>query len=126
MTSRSSRKDIFSKSGKSDIKHATVSDIKASTERGKKRLIVREKSARGQSFAIDIPMSEAKKIERKKSYEFQVEDKPAKAYGGGRTKKTGYRIYNCDEAPEEYSGRNNCQYKDFSSTSRMSSDRAKF
>lgn len=125
MAFRSGRKDIFGKDGDSEIKNATVSDIKASPERGKKRIIAREKSARGQSFAIDIPMQEAKKIERKKSYEFHVEDKPEKNYGA-RQKKTGYRVYNCDEMPEEFNGKNNCSYKSFSSSSRMNSDRTKF
>ncbi len=122
---RSGRKDIFGLDSKSEIKNGTVSDIKASPERGKKRIIAREKSARGQSFAVDIPMKEARKIERKETYSFNVEDKPAKNYGA-RVKKTGFRTYNCDEMPEDYSGKNHCPYKSFSGTSRMSSDRTKF
>jgi len=83
-------------SGPKNIKNGTVSDIKASPERGKKRIIVREKSARAQSFAVDIPMREARDVEPKESYSFDVKEKPIKPYGSD--KKTGFKSYYCDEA----------------------------
>lgn len=126
MAFRSDRTDIFDTRAETQVKNGTVSEVRASPERGKKRFIVREKSARGQSFAVDIPMSEARHVERKETYSFNVQDKPAKAYGGGREKKTGFRSYNCDEAPSQYEGKNNCPYKSFSGTSRMTSERTKF
>lgn len=117
----------FEGSGHKDIKNGTVSDIKASPERGKKRLIVREKSALGQSCAIDIPISESKKIERKETYSFHVEEKTEDRYGSaGRQKKTGFKTYYCDETPEKYGGGGHCQYKSFESSSRLSSGRTKF
>lgn len=101
-------------------KNAVVSDIKASPEKGKKRIIAREKSARGQSFAMDIPMREARDIERKRAYTFDVYDKPSKSYGGGgREKKIGYRAYNCDDAPCDYTGGDHQQFKSFSNTGRL-------
>ena len=123
---RSDRTDIFDNRGSSEIKNGTVSDIKASPERGKKRVIVREKSARAQSFAVDIPMREAREIERKETYSFRVENKPAKSYGGSREKKIGFRAYNCDEAPTAYKGKDNCPFRSFDGGSRMTRTRTKF
>lgn len=123
---RSGRKDIFQGERITEKKSATVSDIKASPEKGKKRVIAREKSARGQCFAMDVPIREARMIERKKTYVFDVEEKPAKSYGGGRAKKTGFRTYNCDSAPMDYSQRDTCPYKSFSGGRMQTSSRTKF
>ena len=107
----------FEVSGRKQAKDATVSDIKASPERGKKRLIVREKSARGQSCAIDIPISESKHIERKEAYSFLVEEKTEDRYGNsGRKKNTGYKTYYCDEKPEKYGTERRSTYKSFEGT----------
>lgn len=118
-------KNSMEGSGPKNIKNGTVSDIKAAPERGKKRIIVREKSARAQSFAVDIPMKEARQIERKEAYAFDVREKPEKSYG--REKKTGFKTYYCDEAPEKYGGSGGQQFKDFSDGNRLNtSSRTKF
>lgn len=125
MTDYSMGGNSSASSGPKNIKNGTVSDIKASPERGKKRIIVREKSARAQSFAVDIPMREARNVERKESYSFDVKEKPIKPYGSD--KKTGFKSYYCDEAPEKYGGGGGQQFKSFSDGNRLgSSDRTKF
>lgn len=108
-----------------DIKNGTVSDIKASPEKGKKRIIAREKSAFGQCFAVDIPVKEAKNIERKEAYSFQVQEKEENRYGG-RKKQTGFKTYYCDEVPEKYGGGAKSQFKSFNDSGRLSGSRTRF
>ena len=58
------------------MKNGTVSGIKVSPgDMSKKRVTVREKSARGQIFTVDIPAREARDLERKEAYSFRVEKK---------------------------------------------------
>ena len=102
---RSSQYCLGSEAPKAE-KHGTVRAIKGSPEKGKKRLLVREKSTGGRCCSIDIDIKAAKKVERKKDYTFRVDEKHSDdRYGSmGRKKNSGHRIYDCSDAPTEYAG----------------------
>jgi hypothetical protein len=124
---RSEKYSLGSQAPKEE-KHGTVRNIKGSPEKGKKRLMVREKSSGGRSFAVDIDINAARKIERKETYTFQVEEKHSDdRYGSmGRKKSSGFKTYYCDEAPEKYGGGGGANFKSFDSSNRMKKARTKF
>ena len=112
-----------------ETKNMTVTNIKGSPEKGMKRLIVREKSGMRRSAGVDIPIKEAKNVERKETYSFKVEEKSETRYGRQSNKSSsasGFKTYYCDEAPEKYGGGGKSQFKSFGNSSRISSGRTKF
>ncbi|HPD82929.1 MAG: hypothetical protein R3D88_03360 [Alphaproteobacteria bacterium] len=101
-------------SGTKEIKRAEVIDTKAAPTTGYKRVLVREKSVSGQMAAIDIPVKEAGKIEKKKTYNFAVEEKDENRYGASsRSKKCGFKTYICEDAPEIYDRKSDTGHRDF-------------
>lgn len=121
---RSSQYCLGSEAPKQE-KHGTVRNIKGSPEKGKKRLLVREKSTGGRTFSVDVDIRSANKVERKKDYTFRVEEKNGDdRYGSmGRKKKSGHRIYSCEGAPSEYAGHGTLGsgFKSFDGGNRMKS-----
>lgn len=117
-----------SKRHQKEEKHVTVTNIKGSSEKGMSRVVGREKTGMRKGVGIDIPMSEVKKIKRKETYTFRVEEKrPEKSYGREKSKSTGFKTYYCDEAPVEYGGGGGSQFKSFSDSGRLNSGgRTKF
>lgn len=117
--------------GPKQEKHGTVRSIKGSPEKGKKRLVIREKSTGGRSCSIDIDIKAAKKIERKKAYTFRVDEKNSDdRYGSmGRKKNAGHKVYDCSDAPMDYAGGAiGKTFKSFDDSNRMktSSGRTRF
>jgi len=86
----------------------TVQEKKASPERGQKRLIVKEKYGRRKAVAIDVPVQNSTKVDRKETYAFKVEDKEKareQSYGYEHKSLTGgFRTYRSDDMPEKFSG----------------------
>lgn len=115
-----SGKYSFETSGRKETVCGTVKDIKDSPEKGKKRLIVKQKGSSTQSCAVDVDIENTKKVKRKEAYAFQVEEKDDDRYGGqGRKKDTGFRTYYCDSVPESYGGGGGkSQFSDFSGGNR--------
>ena len=114
-------------SSQKETKCAKVVDTKAAPSTGYKRVIVRDRSAGQKISAIDIPNQEARHVEKKKTYNFEVEEKQETRYGGGgRTKKHGFRTYICEEAPELYDRKKNTGRKEFGKDRGSSSSRTKF
>lgn len=117
--------------GSTESKTAKVTNIKPSTERGKKRLSVVEKTGSRKAFTIDLDINAAKNVKRKEMYNFEVYEKDGnnEKYGGMRSRNTSkMKTYSCDQAPEKYTGGSKPQFKSFGSagTDRGSSGRAKF
>ena len=103
--------------GPTETKVGKVMNVKASPERGKKRLSMVSKTGGRLAFLVDIPYSEAKNIERKSMIEMEVYEKPdeAGARGGNqkRASSIGTRTYCCDDAPTPYNGSHKPQFKSF-------------
>jgi hypothetical protein len=110
-------------------KTGKITGIKSSTEKGRRRLIMREKSVGRKSFSVDLPYKEAKGLERKKMYTANVyEQKRESEYGGMESKYNSGKMksYLCDEAPELYKGGSKPQFKIFGDDDNKLSGRLKF
>ncbi|MCI5060986.1 MAG: hypothetical protein MRY79_07935 [Alphaproteobacteria bacterium] len=110
---------------KAETINATVRDIKASPEKGCKRLIVQEKGTHRKPCAIDLDMKQLSKVKRKEDYSFIVEEKTEDRYGGGSgaRRNSTFKRYYCDQSPEKYhgSGGSGNGFKDFSGSGRLNS-----
>lgn len=83
-----------------------IEDIKAAPEYGERRIIVREKTGRRSTVAVDMPTGCSSKLERKETYAFSVEEKSSVRSGqGSRMKSSSFRSYHCDDEPSMYTGR---------------------
>jgi hypothetical protein len=95
----------FGDGGSKEILIGKLEDIKAAPHNGERRLIVREKTGRCSTVAVDIPSEYSSKLERKETYCFSVEEKSDVRNGqGSRMKSSSFRAYHCDDAPSEYTG----------------------
>ena len=116
--------------GETEVKEGRVTGLKNSHKKGHRQVMVRSKRAPQKAFSVDIPYKEAKGIQRKKDYSFNVyEDEESKdRFGGGFKRESPGRIksYMTDEAPSEYKGRHKPQFKNFGSGDSESSGRLKF
>ncbi len=84
---------------------ARVAEIKAAPHHGQKRLVVREYGKSKSHTVIDIDMSQAKDIEEKGTYRFQVEEKNAGRPGQSQmARQSGFKNYYCEDAPEKFEG----------------------
>jgi hypothetical protein len=120
------RNDDKSGAVPTEQKAGKVTAMKASPEKGKRRYTVREKSASRKIFTVDIPYSEAKDIERKETYNFDVyEAEERKSYGGVRS-SSRMKSYLCDEAPEVFTSARKSQFTSFDSGKGSLSNRTKF
>ncbi len=82
---------------------AMVQEIKASPKSGHKRLVVREKGKTMSHAVIDIKMKDAKDVEEKKSYMFDVREKDySRNPGQQRRKAADFKGYDCEGMPEDY------------------------
>ena len=108
------KKQCFGSRERKDELSGRVTDIKASPERGYKRVIVRERTYAGQSCAIDIPYKEARDIKRKESYSFDVTQKQEKTYGGARARSDSFKTYYCEDSPRDYVPNSETRFRDFS------------
>lgn len=83
---------------------AKIAEIKAAPHHGQKRLVVRGEGAKGHAV-IDIDVAEARDLEEKGTYRFQVTEKNAGRPGQSTMQRSsGFKNYYCDDAPEKYSG----------------------
>lgn len=114
-------------SGNTETKHMKVTNIKGSSEKGRKKLVGREKGGMRKAMGVEILIKEAKKVKRKDEITIQVTEKRDDSTGRqGRASTTGFKTYYCDEAPEKYGGGGKCQFKSFSGSSRINGGRTKF
>ena len=93
----------FGDGGGKDIVVGKIEDIKSAPKYGERRVIVREKSGRRSTMAVDMPSDCSAKLERKETYRFRVEEKEDTRGGyKSASRSSSFRIYHCDDAPEPY------------------------
>ncbi len=116
--------------GKTEVKEGRVTSLKNSHKKGHRQVMVRSKQAPQKAFTVDVPYKEAKSIQRKKDYSFNVyEDADNQDRFGGEFKRESpgrIKSYMTDEAPSEYTGRYKPQFKSFGSDDGENSGRLKF
>jgi predicted secreted protein len=84
-----------------------VMEMKSAPKAGFKRIEIQEKGVTRRTVEVDIPIKQAADIERKKSYKFLVDEKPAPAYAGQQPRKmAGYASFDSSEKPKEISANN--------------------
>lgn len=107
--------------------HGRVTQIKASPEKGKKRLIVKSKTGMRKAVGVDVEAKNASHIKRKEDYTLIVKEKDEHNYSG-RPKASGFKTYSTDEKPEIYRREPESGFKDFGANSRMknSNSRTRF
>lgn len=107
--------------------HGRVTQIKASPEKGKKRLIVKTKTGMRKAIGVDVEAKNATHIKRKEDYTIMVKEKDEHNYSG-RSKVSGFKTYSTDEKPEIYSRKAESGFRDFGASSRMknSNSRTRF
>lgn len=84
-----------------------VENITHSPERGRQRLVVREKSTMRNAVSVDLKTTEVSKVKRKETYKFEVEERfDETKYGQEKSRfsTNKYRTYIADEAPEVWDG----------------------
>lgn len=104
-------------------KTGKIMNIKSSPEKGRRRLVMTEKSVGRKLYAVDISYKEAKGLERKETYTAEVYEKSRESeYGGMESRFSAGKMktYLCDEAPEVYRGSGGSQFKSFDSEDRGS------
>ncbi len=102
--------------GPTESKTAKVTNIKPSTERGKKRISVVEKTGSRKAFTVDIDIDKARGLSRKELYNFELyeKDENNQKYGGMQRRDTKkMKTYMCDETPEKHTGGSKSQFKSF-------------
>lgn len=112
-----------------EVKVGKVTGVKNSPEKGRRRFMVSEKSLSRKKICVDIPYKEAKKVERKKTYSFDVsEARREDEYGGMQSRFTAGKMktYLCDKTPEIYRGGSKPQFKSFGGDDDGTSSRLKF
>lgn len=84
-----------------------VEDITHSPEKGRQRLIVREKTSMRKAVSVDLKSTEVSKVKRKETYKFEVEERFSESkYGQEKSRFTTnkYHSYLADEAPTVWDG----------------------
>ncbi len=104
--------------------HGRVTQVKASPEKGKKRLIVKSKTGMRKAVGVDIEAKHAAGIKRKENYTIQVKEKDEHNYSG-RPKASGFKTYSTDKKPEIYSRKAESGFKDFGSNSNMKGSKSR-
>lgn len=89
---------------------ARIEEMKAAPHHGQKRLVIRESNKSNTHAVIDIDMKDARELQEKGTYRFQVEEKHGNRPGQhARTGSSGFKSYASVEAPEKFDG----QYTNF-------------
>lgn len=92
-----------------ELKRAKVIDKQSAPLRGYKRVLVKEEAFCADMAAIDVPVKAAEKIEKSKTYDFEVEKRGHANFG--------LQTYICDDTPLISDGTSKFGKRDFGSRS---------
>jgi hypothetical protein len=104
--------------GSTSLKRAKVIDKKEAPARGYKRVLVKEDGFCAKIEPIDVAIKTAKKIEKTKTYDFEVRERNKSGFGS--------KTYICDQAKEVTRGSSDLERHDFSQNSQLTKSRTQF
>lgn len=104
--------------GTAAVKRAKVLDQKESSTREYKRVLVKEDGFCAKTEAIDVVIQTAKKLQKSKTYDFEVQERNKSGFGS--------KTFICDQVKEVTRGSSDSERRDFSNNSQRQKNRTQF